>query len=203
MSIAIVLAAGASRRFGEADKMLAPVAGRALVLHAVDAVKAAGVARIAAVVSSPEVARILPEDVFALMIAPDQDMSASFHAAIDLALVGHPDWPARAPEGDGGKVLLVLGDMPAVSPASLRALLARRDTAAASCQGCACRRWRSPARISPLPAPRPKAIAARGRFWRDWHPKLWSPSRRARPATWMSKAISTGSEPARHAFDRR
>lgn len=135
MSIAIVLAAGASRRFGEADKMLAPVAGRALVLHAVDAVKAAGVARIAAVVSSPEVARILPEDVFALMIAPDQGMSASFHAAIDLALVGHPDWPARAPEADGGKVLLVLGDMPAVSPASLRALLARRDTAAASCQG--------------------------------------------------------------------
>lgn len=52
MRVAIVLAAGSSRRFGPANKLLARVAGRRLVAYAVAAAEAAPVARVFVVVGA-------------------------------------------------------------------------------------------------------------------------------------------------------
>jgi molybdenum cofactor cytidylyltransferase len=56
---AIVLAAGASRRFGQADKLFAKLAGAPLVLHAMRSARAAPVGRVIVVASRPARIRAL------------------------------------------------------------------------------------------------------------------------------------------------
>lgn len=97
MTTVILLAAGRSRRFGPACKLQAPFRGKPLVRHAADAILATGFPAVA-VVSDPEVGRILPEF---RIVAGDDSQSGSLQAGIGQVR----DWPA----------LIVLGDMPFVT----------------------------------------------------------------------------------------
>lgn len=107
----VLLAAGASRRFGPEDKLLAACRGRALVLHAAEALRGAGCASLAAVVSSPEVEAALPPDFARLRIAPGGAQSESLKAAVRAAQA------ARAE-----RLLICLGDMPNLTAETLRRL---------------------------------------------------------------------------------
>ncbi len=118
--LGVLLAAGASRRFGPDDKLLAPFLGGPLVARAASALDAAGCNAVAAVVSSPAVAARLPETFARVFIAPDQPMAASFHRAIDLAR-----------ERGAARLLICLGDMPGVPAELLRRL--RRGATSNAC----------------------------------------------------------------------
>ncbi|MDO5703926.1 MAG: NTP transferase domain-containing protein [Paracoccus sp. (in: a-proteobacteria)] len=112
-TLGILLAAGASRRFGTEDKLLAPWKGQPLLLAAARALAQAGCDRLAAVVSSELVAKVLPADYLAIRIEPGQEMSVSFQAACRLADAQGAD-----------RMLITLGDMPAVRAETLVKLLA-------------------------------------------------------------------------------
>lgn len=113
----VVLAAGLSRRMGQA-KLLLTVGGRAIVRHAVEAVLAGGV------------------DSVWVVTGPDVEPIEAALAGIDVEIVVNP-----APEeGQGGSVragiaalpaavdtaLIALGDQPALAPSIIPALLAAR-----------------------------------------------------------------------------
>lgn len=118
----LLLAAGASRRFGEADKLLSPWRGKPLARHAAEAALAVPAERHIAVVSSPEVAALLPE-FRKVEVAAGCPQSESLKAGVSVAA------------GFGMQaVLVVLADMPQVTPALLKAVIARggRAPAAAS-----------------------------------------------------------------------
>jgi len=116
---AVVLAAGRSRRMGQA-KLLMPVAGRAIVRHAVEGVLAGGV------------------DSVWVVTGPDGGPIEAALAGLDVQIVVNP-----APEeGQAGSVragiaalpapvdtaLIALGDQPALEPSIIPALLAARRT---------------------------------------------------------------------------
>lgn len=118
---AILLAAGASRRFGAQDKLLAPLDGRPLVAHAAATVAGMGFAHLIGVCASEDIA------VSALL-------SSSGFAIARTSADRPGDWPdmaaslargvAVADRLDVDAVLLCLGDMPFITPAHLAALLA-------------------------------------------------------------------------------
>lgn len=112
-TLGVLLAAGASRRFGAEDKLLAPWQGAPLVATAARTLAKAGCDELAAVVSSEAVAAALPPGFQAIHIESGLDMSASFRAACRFA-------EAR----EAGRMLIVLGDMPGVRPETLIQLLA-------------------------------------------------------------------------------
>lgn len=118
----ILLAAGASRRFGTQDKLLAGWRGAPLVSHPARALAQAGCDALAAVVSSPAVARALPPSFLIRPIAADQPMSASFAAAWSLAA-----------ELGAERLLIVLGDMPGISAGTLQRLQALAGARGGSC----------------------------------------------------------------------
>jgi molybdenum cofactor cytidylyltransferase len=116
---AVVLAAGRSLRMGQA-KLLMPVAGRAIVRHAVEGVLAGGV------------------DSVWVVTGPDGGPIEAALAGLDVQIVVNP-----APEeGQAGSVragiaalpapvdtaLIALGDQPALEPSIIPALLAARRT---------------------------------------------------------------------------
>jgi molybdenum cofactor cytidylyltransferase len=112
---AVVLAAGLSRRMGQA-KLLLPVDGRPIVRHAVEGVRAAGLDPVL-VVTGPDPAPI--EAALAglgvrivVNPAPEAGQAGSVRAGV-AAL------PAAA-----DAVLIALGDQPAVAPGIIPALLA-------------------------------------------------------------------------------
>ena len=105
----LLLAAGASRRFGPEDKLLAPFAGQPLLSHAADAMRAAGLDRRIAVVSSAETAALL--DGFEIIRIAQGEQSDSLRAG--LAAAGQPD-----------RLLIALGDMPLVTPVLLDLVIA-------------------------------------------------------------------------------
>src|SRR5271165_4945182 len=109
--LGVLLAAGASRRFGPEDKLLAPYRGGALVRSAATSLLGAGCDAVLAIVSSVDVAAALPTGIEICSIAPGQPMAVSFHTAIDQAVA------RRA-----SRLLICLGDMPNVKPALLRRL---------------------------------------------------------------------------------
>jgi len=116
---AVVLAAGLSRRMGQA-KLLLPLDGRAIVRHAVEAVLAGGVDSVW-VVSGPDVepieAALAGLDVqLVVNPAPQEGQAGSVRAGI-AAL------PATA-----DSALIALGDQPALAPSIIPALLAARRT---------------------------------------------------------------------------
>lgn len=121
MIAAVVLAAGLSRRMGQA-KLLLLAGGRAIVRHAVEAALAGGV------------------DSVWVVTGPDVEPMETALAGLDVQIVVNP-----APEeGQAGSVragiaalpasvdtvLIALGDQPALDPSIIPALLAARWTSA-------------------------------------------------------------------------
>lgn len=110
---AILLAAGQSRRFGRRNKLLATYQGKPLVSHAANAIRALKSDVLIAVTRSHELGELLPDFQRA---APPANLpqSASLHVGIKAAKL------------EGAEMaLIVLGDMPNVTPALLRALVER------------------------------------------------------------------------------
>ena len=106
--IGLLLAAGASRRFGPQDKLLAPLGGRPLVTRAADALRGTPLDHRIAVIANPALAPLL-EGVEIVLIPPGQQ-SDSLRAG--LAAAGQPD-----------RLLIALGDMPDVTSAHLTRIL--------------------------------------------------------------------------------
>ena len=115
--VAVVLAAGASRRFGS-PKLLAPLDGRPVLAHTLDAVAAAGI---------PDVVVVLGEAAAAVEQAiawrgerrvvnprPGDGLASSLRCGLDAA--------TDVPGADA--VLVILGDQPAVRPGVIRAVIA-------------------------------------------------------------------------------
>jgi molybdenum cofactor cytidylyltransferase len=119
---AILLAAGQSRRFGEADKLLAPLAGEPLALHA-----------------ARRIVELAPGRRIAVFDAIDSPLARQL-AALDFEIVANPN-PERglshslargigaATRGPAAAALICLADMPFFGTGHLRALLARFDAA--------------------------------------------------------------------------
>ncbi len=123
-SLGVLLAAGESRRFGTEDKLLAPWRGRPLVATAAAAMANAGCDGLAAIVSSPAVAAVLPADFVPHRVAAGQPMAVSFRPAVALA------------EASGAtRLLICLGDMPGIEVGLLERLLAAPGSAACLCDG--------------------------------------------------------------------
>jgi molybdenum cofactor cytidylyltransferase len=149
MRVAIVLAAGSSRRFGAANKLLAPLAGRPLLAHALDAARAAPVAW-TLVVTGADRARVaaaarrsLPRVRIVHARRHREGIAASLAAGlaalprrVDEALVFLGDMP-RIPAGLAGRLVRLRGGRgPSVRPVlngqpAHPVLLARADFAAA------------------------------------------------------------------------
>jgi molybdenum cofactor cytidylyltransferase len=113
---AILLAAGRSSRFGAGHKLLAPWRGKPLVVHAVDAIAAAG----------------LPPPI--VVLGHDEDAVRAALAGCDVQFVAAPDWAEgmgrslaagiAAVPAEWDAALICLGDMPAVEPSLITALAA-------------------------------------------------------------------------------
>lgn len=122
---ALVLAAGLSRRFGPANKLLQPFGadGAPIILHCVRAA-CASQARPVIVVLGHDAAAVraaLPGQDVQFVTAADyaQGLAASLRAGISAL-------PASA-----GAALVLLGDMPLITPALLNSLISAHDPAAA------------------------------------------------------------------------
>ncbi|MGV3695286.1 MAG: NTP transferase domain-containing protein, partial [Paracoccus marcusii] len=83
----LLLAAGASRRFGPSDKLLAPVAGMPLVAHAAQAMRATPLDDRIAVIANPALAPLL--DGFRIVLIAQGQQSDSLRAGLSAA--GNPD----------------------------------------------------------------------------------------------------------------
>jgi molybdenum cofactor cytidylyltransferase len=118
--VAIVLAAGAGTRFGSA-KQLAPLNGRPLLQHPLDALASAGI---------DDVVVVLGEDAAAIEAAiawrgerrrvnprPGDGLASSLRVGLDAA--------AEDPAAEA--VLVVLGDQPSIRPDVLRAVVAAAE----------------------------------------------------------------------------
>jgi molybdenum cofactor cytidylyltransferase len=115
----IVLAAGLSRRMGQA-KLLMPVGGRAIVRYVVESVLAGGVDSVW-VVTGPDVEPIEAalaglEVQIAVNPAPEEGQASSLRAGL-----------TALPESVDA-VLIALGDQPSLAPSIIPALLAARRT---------------------------------------------------------------------------
>ncbi len=122
--VAVVLAAGASSRFGS-PKLLAPLAGRPLLAHALDAVALAGVGDVVVVLGAGaadvEVAIAWRGERRVVNERPQDGLSSSLRVGLDAA----------AEDAAVAAVLVVLGDQPAVRPAVIRAILGAADASPA------------------------------------------------------------------------
>ncbi|MDX6535195.1 MAG: hypothetical protein QOF68_2939 [Gaiellales bacterium] len=114
MTAALVLAAGAGRRFG-GPKQLHPIDGRPMLEHVLEAVEGAGVERCLVVLGARAgmIAREVPLHGAVVVIADDweQGQAATLHAGL------------RELPGDVAEVLVVLGDGPHLDPAAVRRVL--------------------------------------------------------------------------------
>ncbi len=131
---AIVLAAGRSRRMGRANKLLSPVAGRPMLVHAVEAAL-----------------RSRADPVVVVTGHDGAEVRAAL-AGLDVRFVDNPDYAAgmstslRAglaalPEGIDGAVIC-LGDMPRVAPALIDRLIENFDVDAGRAICLPCHRGR-------------------------------------------------------------
>jgi len=118
VTAAVLLAAGASRRFGPDDKLLALWHGRPLVTHAAEALRASGLSPLIAVTANPEVAALLPGFAVVAPDRPQPEQSDSLRAGI-----------AEARRLGAPAALVALGDMPGVTADLLRAVAARASPA--------------------------------------------------------------------------
>lgn len=104
----LLLAAGASRRFGPADKLLAPLRGQPLIAHAAQAMRALPLDHRIAVIANPALAPCLTG--FEIVTIAPAAQSDSLRAG--LAMAGAPD-----------RLLIALGDMPDVTADHLARVL--------------------------------------------------------------------------------
>lgn len=125
---AILLAAGQSLRFGADDKLLAPLAGEPLALHAARSIVELAPGRRIAVCHAAGGALARRLDAMGFMVVanphPERGLSQSLARGIAEA--------ARGPEA---AALVCLADMPFVGIGHLRALLAAFDPVAAPVVG--------------------------------------------------------------------
>ncbi|MEL6961028.1 MAG: NTP transferase domain-containing protein, partial [Pseudomonadota bacterium] len=112
-TVGLLLAAGQSRRFGASDKLMADVRGRPLIRYAADALLGLHLDERFAVVSSDDVQSALPDFEPVVVDPADNQQSDSLKAGLNAAQDHAAD-----------RVLLVLGDMPLVTPQILRDVLA-------------------------------------------------------------------------------
>jgi molybdenum cofactor cytidylyltransferase len=115
---AVVLAAGAGRRFAEqagGRKLLAPFEGRPLVAGALDAAFAASARRVLLVTSGdPDLARIARDRAGLLGRADDLEVIVAVDAAEGMGASLRTGVAALPPDSDA--VFVFLGDMPRVPP---------------------------------------------------------------------------------------
>ncbi|MCW6532154.1 nucleotidyltransferase family protein [Sphingomonas sp. MMSM20] len=116
---ALLLAAGESRRFGAADKLLAELRGQPLVRHVAERLAGLGFGARIAVCSDDRVAALLDDSGFHVLRndAPGRGLSHS----LALGIGALPETVDAA--------LICLGDMPNVAATHVGALLARFDPA--------------------------------------------------------------------------
>ncbi|MDR9438363.1 MAG: nucleotidyltransferase family protein [Halomonas sp.] len=115
----LVLAAGGSRRMGQANKLLQPWRGEALVRHVVRAVVKSGAAPVYLVVGHQAEAVIQATEDLPVMVVHNPDHAEGLSSSLRAGLCALPD------EIDG--VLVALGDMPRVNPRDLGCLQAAFD----------------------------------------------------------------------------
>jgi molybdopterin-guanine dinucleotide biosynthesis protein A len=128
--VAIVLAGGASSRFGS-DKLAAPLDGRPLLHHALEAV-AAVAGRIVVVIAPEAPAPSVPEALAARVVVA-RDAAAhggplaglATGLAADATAGGDGARRTAGAEGPARLALVVGGDMPTLVPAVLRLLVDR------------------------------------------------------------------------------
>lgn len=120
----ILLAAGTSQRFGTDDKLLAPLAGEPLALHAARHIAQLAPRRRIAVCRDDHdaLARLLASHGFEIIANPnpEQGLSRSLSCGI-----------AEAARGPDAAAMVCLADMPFVGAGHLRKLIARFDPLAA------------------------------------------------------------------------
>ncbi|MDP9416341.1 MAG: NTP transferase domain-containing protein [Actinomycetota bacterium] len=120
---AVVLAAGRGKRMGsDLPKVLHPLSGRPLVSYAIDNVRAAGADRVVVVVGYR---RELVEEAL-------RDSDVAFAVQGEQRGTGHAVLAAREHLHGDGDVLVVYGDMPLLSAATLRRLRERRSETGAA-----------------------------------------------------------------------
>ena len=120
--VAVVLAAGASTRFGS-PKLLAPLDGRPLLQHALDAVADAGLADAVVVLGrgadDVEAAIAWRSERRVVNPRPEDGLSSSLRVGL----------AQRDGRRRGGCGIVVLGDQPALRPDVVRAVVAAAETA--------------------------------------------------------------------------
>ena len=110
----VLLAAGLSRRYGPAGKLVAPYRGRPLALHIADTLNAIALSRRIAVCRSDDddLASLLRGRGFAIVFNPDSNRGMSSSLALGIEAVATAE-----------KALICLADMPKVSAGHLNALI--------------------------------------------------------------------------------
>jgi molybdenum cofactor cytidylyltransferase len=118
---AVLLAAGRSSRMGPVNKLLIPIIGKPMVIHARDALVQADIGPIIAVTGhmADEIAAALTHDRLSLTVNPDfaQGLSTSLRTGLN----------ALPADLDG--VLIALGDMPAITAQDINRMIAAFDPA--------------------------------------------------------------------------
>ncbi|HEX2797312.1 MAG TPA: nucleotidyltransferase family protein, partial [Immundisolibacter sp.] len=125
MTIGILLAAGAGSRFG-GDKLLAPLNGTPLVLHAVAALRPAVAEIIAVVRPADKILAALLTQSGARVVVCDEAAAGMGHSLACGARQVPPDC----------NVLVALGDMPAVAPHTIACIIAALAAGAAIAVPC-------------------------------------------------------------------
>ena len=118
---AIILAAGASSRFkaaggGEASKLLAALAGKPLVRHAAEAALASSARPVVVVTGHDAQAVEAALDGLALRFAHNARCREGLASSLKTGIAALPD--------DAAGALILLGDMPAVTPVLIDRLIA-------------------------------------------------------------------------------
>jgi molybdenum cofactor cytidylyltransferase len=120
--VAVVLAAGASTRFGS-PKLLAPLDGRPLLQHALDAVADAGLDDAVVVLGrgagDVEAAIAWRSERRVVNPRPEDGLASSLRVGLVTAMAD--------PAADA--IIVVLGDQPALRPEIVRAVVAAAETA--------------------------------------------------------------------------
>lgn len=124
-TVAVLLCAGLSRRYGPDNKLLASLHGKPLAMHAAELCVALPFAGRIAVVppAQPRLHALLSDLGFSLVANPDP--ASGKDGSLRLGLAAALD---RGPRG----ALVLLGDMPHVTAAHLRALSAVADAGIAA-----------------------------------------------------------------------
>jgi molybdenum cofactor cytidylyltransferase len=115
-TVAVLLAAGLSRRYGGAGKLVAEFRGKPLVLHAAGTIAALPFSRRLAVCRSgdDELAAMLDQLGFVVVRNPDPAQGMASSLALGVAAAGEPE-----------ALVIALADMPLVTAAHLRMLVDR------------------------------------------------------------------------------